>query len=413
MYISRPSEPRTVLLWGDRWWFAGGGASPEVSDLAEAAEVLVAHYANEPKPLRLRLVFQPDTLETVTVACPRGDRATLADALSGEFPALADPAHAWSHDPVQSTGEGFSTLLHFETRPGLLALATRLAQHGLAVDSAWPLTTFLHAMPDEWSNSGAVTVVALQSHRAIAYRHPADGGRTALRWQGDAVIADVGRWLGALLALNAEEPVLLICADDAAATALGTFFGVERYTGVELETMSEALARPVVLPRYHSAQLLPRLPVVTANRVMIAASIALILASGWLGFGLARDHIAARAAAANHQDRLTLLRAEVGHLRENEAEIAALRRSLEGGAAGPPCGALLEKISTTLPAEVTLASLRVTGRSIALDGWVAPGAGRSPVDEWRARLTPASAPWTVESKLAGVGTFSLTGVFRP
>ena len=82
MFISRPSEPHTVLLWGDHWWFAGTGASVEFSDLEQAVEVLVARYADEPKPVRLRLVFQPDALETVAVACPQGDRATLAAALA-------------------------------------------------------------------------------------------------------------------------------------------------------------------------------------------------------------------------------------------------------------------------------------------------------------------------------------------
>ena len=52
--------------------------SAEFADLGGAVEVLVAHYANEPKPVRIRLIFQPDALETEPVACPQGDRATLA-----------------------------------------------------------------------------------------------------------------------------------------------------------------------------------------------------------------------------------------------------------------------------------------------------------------------------------------------
>ena len=170
IFISRPSEPRTALLWGDRWWFAGTGASCEFSQLADAAEVLAEHFANEPKPVRLRLIFQPDALETVAVACPQGNRATLAAALAAEFPALANPAHAWSHEPVLPGGGEFSTLLHFETIPALRELATQLAIRGLAVDSAWPLATFLSALPDEWTESGAITVVALHAARALAYR---------------------------------------------------------------------------------------------------------------------------------------------------------------------------------------------------------------------------------------------------
>ncbi len=413
MFISRPSEPRTVLLWGDRWWVAGTGASVEFSDLEQAVEVLVAHYAEEPKPVRLRLIFQPDALETVAVACPQGDRATLAAALAEEFPALRHTGCAWSHEPVRPMGGDFSTLLHFETRPGLFGLATRLAQRGLAVDSAWPLTTFLHTLPSEWSDSGAVTVVALQAQRAVAYRHPADGVRTAVLWRGESALADAGEWLGDVLAQNAEEPVLLISADEETATALGAFVGAERHPGVEQFPVHEALARPVVFPRYHPAQLLPRTPVVTAQRALFAASVAFLIAAGWSGAAYARGYVVARAATENNQARLAALRSEVAQLRENAVEIAALRRSLDGGAAGPPCGALLEKISRTLPAQVTLTSLRMTGRSVVLDGWLAPGAGRSALDEWRTRLAPAGAPWTAEIKPGAGGSFTLTGGFRP
>ena len=413
MYISRPSEPRTVLLWGDRWWFAGTGASLQFSNLEQAVEVLVAHYAEEPKPVRLRLIFQPDALETVAVACPQGDRATLAAALAGVFPSLRNAGCAWSHESVLPTPGDFTTLLHFETQPGLLALATQLAQRGLAVDSAWPLATFLHMLPSEWSESGAITVVALQAQRAFAYRHPADGVRAALRWHGESAIAEVGQWLGEVLTRNAEEPALLVCADEETATALGAFVGVERHPGVEQVTLAEALARPVTMPRYHPAQLLPRTPIVTAQRVLIAASVAFLIAAGWSGVAYTRDHRTAQVAVKDHQVRLTALRGEVAHLRENAAEIAALRRSLDGGAAGPPCGAFLEKISTTLPAQVTLSSLRITGRSLALAGWVAPGAGQSALDQWRTRLAPAGAPWTADAKPGPSGSFSLIGGFRP
>ena len=402
-----------MLLWGDHWWFAGTGASVEFSDLEQAVEVLVARYADAPKPVRLRLVFQPDALETVSVACPQGDRATLVAALAEEFPSLRIPGCAWSHEPVLAMGGDCTTLLHFETQPGLLGLATRLAQRGLAVDSAWPLATFMQRLPGEESEAGAVTVVALQAQRAVAYRHPADGVRTALLWHGESSVADVGAWLGDVLARHAKEAVLLVCADEETASALGAFVGVEGYPGVEQLTLHEALARPVVLPRYHPAQLLPRTPVVTAQRVMVAASVALLIAAGGLGVAYGHDFVARRNVVKDQQARLTALRSEVAQLRETAAEIAALHRSLDGGGVGPPCGALLEKISTTLPAQVTLTSLRITGRSWALDGWVAPSAGPRAGEEWRTRLAPPGAPWTAEIKPGAGGSFSLTGGFLP
>jgi Tfp pilus assembly protein PilN len=172
------------------------------------------------------------------------------------------------------------------------------------------------------------------------------------------------------------------------------------------------LARPGVFPRYHPAQLLPRFPFFTAQRFLIAASIVFFLAAAWSGAGVARAALAGREAARDQQTRLTALRTDVAQLRENTAEIAALRRSLEGGAAGPPCGALLEKIATTVPPAVTLTALRITGRTLTLEGWVAPAAGPTAVEEWRARLAPANAAWTVVAQTAATGSFTLTGGFR-
>jgi hypothetical protein len=412
MFISRPSEPRTVLLWGDRWWFAGTGVSSDFSDLAQAAEVLVAHYADEPKPVRIRLIYQPDALETAPVACPQGDRATLAAALAGEFPALGNPQRAWSHEPVLPIGGDFATLLHFETAPGLISLATELARRGVAVESVWPMATFLHALPTEWSDSGAVTVVAVQAQRAVAYRHPADGVRSVPVWLGESALAEVGEWLGELLTQSPEEPVLLVCADAATATALGSFVSAEDYPGVEQITLNEALARPGAFPRYHPAQLLPRSPIFTAQRFLVAASIAFLLAAAGLGVGVARAALAGREAARDQQTKLMALRTEVAQLRENAAEISALRRSLEGGAAGPPCGALLDAVATTVPASITLTSLRIDGRTVAIGGWVSPGASPTAVEDWRSRLAPASAPWTATVKAGATSAFTLTGGFR-
>jgi type II secretory pathway component PulM len=309
-------------------------------------------------------------------------------------------------------GGDFATLLHFESAPGLIALATELARRGIAVESAWPMATFLHALPKEWSDSGAVTVVAVQARRAVAYRHPADGVRSVPAWLGEATVAEVGGWLGELLTQSPEEPVLLVFADAETAAALDSFVSAEGYPGVEKITINEALARPGAFPRYHPAQLLPRSPVFTAQRLLIAASIAFFLAAAWLAVGTTRSALAGREAARNQQTRLTALRAEVAQFRENAAEISGLRRSLEGGAAGPPCGALLEAVATTVPASITLTSLRITGRTVAIEVWVAPGASPTAAEDWRSLLAPAGAPWEASVKAAATGAFTLTGGFR-
>lgn len=411
MFISRPSDPRTVLLWGSRWWLAGTGESIAFADRTQAAEVLATHFADEPKPVRLRLIYQPDSLVSTTVACPQGDRKILAAALAAEFPKLNDGAHAWSHEPVLANGEGYSTVLHHETEPELIALATQLAQLGMAVDSAWPLATFLNALPEEWTDSGAITIVALESERALAYRHPKSGGRCVRYWHGDSTLVEVGQWLGALFAEDAEEPVLIVSTDNETGARLESYLGDE-LPNLEWLRLAEALGRRVVLPRYHPAQLLPREPWFTAERAVIAASIALLLAGSWAGYTLAHDWLVARNEAGLRAARVSTLRSELAHLRENAAEIAALRSLLDGGAAGPPCGAFLQRLSRTTPPDITLSSLKIKGHELELAGWVSPSAPAGVLDDWRGQLASADAPWTLAIRSGAGGTFTATGAFR-
>mgnify|MGYP003704924191 CR=1 FL=1 len=113
--------------------------------------------------------------------------------------------------------------------------------------------------------------VAVQAQRAVAYRHPADGVRSVPVWLGESAVAEGGEWVSELLAQSPEEPVLLVCADAETSTALGSFVSAEGYPGVEQITLNEALARPGPFPRYHPAQLLPRTPLFTAQRFLVAA----------------------------------------------------------------------------------------------------------------------------------------------
>lgn len=413
MFTSRPSDPRTVLLWGDRWHFPGREASAPFTHVKQAAAILAEHFAEEPKPVRVRLVFQPDSLESVQVSCPQGNRKVLEFALAADYAALREPEYSWGHEPVLPDGEGFLTILHHETEPVLIAMARELARLGLAVDSAWPLTTFLHALPEEWTDSGAVAVVAVRAESGIAYHHPAGAGRFIVSWRGDAVLADAGHWLATLANANPEDPVILVCDGEETAAALGSHLGEQERPNLDVITVSEALGRRVVLPRYHPAQLLPRESVVTVQRAAIAASIALFFAAGWAGFAFGRDTLAVRAETAAQQSRTAALRTEVSHLRENAAEIASLRNLVEDGAAGPPCGSLLRAVSTALPPEIVLSSIRIEGRRFEFAGWVAPIAPAGLLDRWRQQIAPLHGAWTMDCRTIEGGAFVATGAFRP
>ncbi len=410
--MSPRSEPRTVLLWGNRWWIPGGDALPAFADDRQAAEQLVTHFADEPKPVRLRLIYQPDTLLSVAVACPNGDRRTVAQALAGEYPTLVKPDHTWGHEPVLAAGEGFATVLHYEAEPRLLALATELARHGLALDSAWPIATYLQALPNEWTDSGACTVVAICSDRASAFRQPAEGGRATPSWHGEETLSSVSRWLSEILERDPIEPILLVCGDGEV-EAINPLLTPDRYPGVETLPLAKALGRAAPLPRYHPAQLLPREPIVTAQRLALAASVAFLLAAVGIGGSYAHTCIVQHADATRHATEASALRAEIAHLRDNAAEIAALRSRLAGSAPGAPVGAFLRQVATTIPRQLVLGSLQLDGRTLALDGWMAPGTPSALLDDWRARLAPNGAAWTAGVQTQPDGSFSLTGSFRP
>lgn len=401
-----PTSERTALLWGRRWWLAGRREPLEFENLTHAAEVLVTHLAGEPHPVRLRLIYQPATLKTVEVACPRGPRAALQKALAFEHSAIADPARAWSYEPILPLGDSHSTLLHYETEPGLFPLVARLAQSGVIVTAVWPLATLLQSLPKEVSETGTVLVLAwdedLTHNCALAYYHPADGRRTVLEWWDEDGAADEAQaWIGKETARLKDDPVLLVCPMDAADPA----------DPLSLP-LHEALSSPLALPRSHPAQLLPDAPFVTAQRAAIAAGIVLLLAAGWSGAAYAREFIAwqdGQRAAAREK---STLRTEIEHYRINSAEIVALRTKLAGPGSSPPVGELLDVVCGALPPQLALDQIRVAQGRFTLSGHVAPGATAA-WEQWRNRL--GGRRWTMEPAAVprDTGAFTIKGVFAP
>ena len=83
MFTSPRFKRLTALLWGDRWWIEGRTEPVPFGDLHLAAGVLLAQFEGDEKPAQLRLIFQPASLAAVSVACPKTNRETLRQALSG------------------------------------------------------------------------------------------------------------------------------------------------------------------------------------------------------------------------------------------------------------------------------------------------------------------------------------------
>lgn len=403
------SEP-TILLWGDRWWLPQHKLPVPFSNLERAAEVLASVW---PFPTKtFRLIYQPERLATVAVSCPNGSRSTLALALGDDHPALLHPAHVWGHEPILPTQERFSTLLHFETEPGLYGLVQQLQRHGLTARSAWPMTTWLNALPPELSESGALTVVALHADRYAIYRHSAAGGRLAHVGGGPDIVAAIARHLQDVAAHAESEYVLYVTTDDALLAELEERVGLKPNQVVGVHSLWDALGKPAIMADRHPAQLLPPVPFVTPSRLAGMATAILLVSSAGLGIGQVRAHQLARAAVAERAQAISGLQEEIRHLRANAAEIALLRTALAESPGVPRALELLRALGAAAQAGIALQSLEVTGEGLRVQGGVAPEAvGTWP--SWSAKLAQAGAWSLASAPLDAQGAFELRGSFRP
>lgn len=373
----------TVLLWGDRWWLPRQKMPVPFPVMGQAAAMLAAAWPE--KNRRLRVIYQPEDFVTVPAMCPNTSRATLALALAEEHPAVGHPGLVWAYEPILSTGESFSTLLHHETRPALFALVQQLEEEGFAVDSVWPLPTWLTALPPDLTDSGAITIFALHTDRFCLYRHSAAGVRSVQRGQGNGASEALISILRPIVAENPAEFILCVATDDALIATLEERMALKTDHIVGIFTLQEALAKPAPLPVKHPAQLLPPVPRFTAHRVVTAITLLLFLAvlTGAAGYGRAwaraRTDEAARVVA--RQD----LQGEVAHLRANRAEIASLRAEIAAlGQRSPRVSEFLRKVATTIPPEVVVTTLQVTADAFTAGGWAKPGAA----EPWAQQFGP-------------------------
>ncbi len=284
----------------------------------------------------------------------------------------------------------------------MFPLVDRLGQRGINVTTAWPLATFLHALPAEWSDSGAVLVVAVSDAAAVAYHHPAQGSRILKEWQGESAAAEADTWLRREMANQPGDPALMLVAAEPEAPM----------EGVKYLPLSDALAIPVVLPRAHPGQLLPAAPFLTPQRAVIAASILLLLSGGWSGATYARDFMAWNTGQRAAAHEKATLRAEIEHYRVNAAEIVSLHAKLAGPGSSPPVGELLDTVCGELPPQLALDRIRIAQGRFTLRGHVAPGATAA-WEQWHNRL--GGKRWTVLPATAprDAGAFTVNGVFTP
>jgi len=390
----------TILLWGDRWWLPRQKMPVPFAGMDQAAAMLAAAWPE--KTRRLRVIYQPEDFATVPAACPNTNRATLKLALAEEHPVVCHPGLVWGYEPILPAGESFSTLLHHETRPALFALVQQLEEEGFAVNSVWPLPTWLNALPPDLTDSGAITIFALHADRFCIYRYSAAGARTVHTGQGNGALEALIAQLQPMVAANPAEFILCVATDEALITTLEERMALQGNQVVGIFTLQEALARPVPLPSQHPAQLLPPVPRFTGPRVVTAAMLVLALAALAGGTDYARAYARARTDETEHSTARRQLQGEVEHLRTNRAEISALRAEIAAlSRQSPRVAEFLRKVATTVPPEVVVTTLQVKAEAFTVNGWAKPGAA----EPWAKQLGP-----DVHYALEPDGAFTLRGL---
>jgi hypothetical protein len=395
-----PTSDPTVLLWGNNWWLPGKAEPVAFSGMAEAARTLAEEWHGRSR--HLRLIFQPDSLSSVPVTCPLGNRGTLRDALCFEHPQIQDEAIAWGFEPVLAAGDGHASILHYEEKAALFDLVSALAQQGFRVSSAWPLATYLAALPEEWSEPGGFAVAAVSETRSLAYQHPSTGSRAMQTIEGEESAAQVLQTLAEQKRTNAGDSILVVAAG-ALSRAIPE--------GYEVVSVADVLSADVLMPRSHPAQLLPPEAMLSAQRAVMAASFFLLLTGAASAFQYATAYQTANRQARDAVIEKAQLEAEIQHLRVNQAEIIALKAKLHRPADSPIVD-WLDRVCAGLPRSVALSRLLVDQGRFRIEGHLAPDATNA-LDGW---LRGWSGPrWRTEppSVRTETGAFTLNGSFLP
>lgn len=383
----------TVLLWGDRWWIEGRTTPVAFGALPRAAETLLAEFGDA-RPDRVRLIYQPASLAATGVACPNGNRATLRAALSDEFPTLADDSLAWGFEPITSGFGQFSTVLYRETVPGLHLLVATLRTAGIEVEGAWPLLTLLNRVPEDWPESGALTVLALAADQAVVYRHTPEGSREAHSAMGAETEALAGPTIADALA-HGTVALYVATLDEAGERFAARFAPADAPLRLVSWSRLASVARSLSVRQ--PTQLLPSPGLFHPNRLIAAASVAVLLATIVLGAVTAHE-ASRRRTALNEQDqeRRTLL-TEITRLQTNERDITQLRADLAALApARAECAELLRALTHNRPPQVALTRLHADKEGFVISGGVAaPGLTDAAWHGWLNDSLAAKSRWTL------------------
>ncbi|MCB1104584.1 MAG: hypothetical protein H7A44_08465 [Opitutaceae bacterium] len=381
----------TVLLWGNRWWLPHHPLPIPFSHPAQAADQLAAAWSDPNRTIRL--IYQPDDLDSVPVQCPNGNRSTLTCALAEDHPVMVHPGHVWSYEPILPMGDGFGTLLHYEATPGLYALVHRLREHGFTISSVWPMITWLNGLPPDLSPSGAMTICALHTDRFCLYRQSTGGTRAFRAGHSGDILKAVSSHLADLPTHVETEFVLFVSTDDALVESLITQIPVDDRQILGVLSLTGSLAKAVPLGPKHPAQLLPPVPVITAPKLLSVISGACLLIA--LGLSV--------TPAINWWNQQANRRAQA-------QEKQTLLATVGTDAIDPlPWDQFVSRLTTSLPAEVVLTTIQADRQGFELDGGIANGSSGANLALWQQSLQGQGAPWNLAAETYGASAFKVKG----
>lgn len=391
------SEP-VALLWGDRWWVEGRSAAIPFGESSRAAETLLAAFG-EDRPRRLRLIYQPASLVAEPVDCPQGPRATLQAVLGEQFPALFSEDRAWGFEPIVGGQGRFATILYHEAEPGLYPLAQALEAAGIEIVGAWPLAPLLNLLPEDWPETGALTVVAAAENQTLVFRHTPDGKREVLSASGaEAATLALETVRGALS--RADTALHIAPLDAAGESTLAQLppLDVPRLHLVSWPRLTQAAG---TLSRRQPTQLLPLSALFAPASALMAASIALFLSVLGLAGEYAWREFAGRRQAVAQAAEETALRTQIAERRAAHQEWRALQAATQAGAATAPLFApWLKSLGQRLPPEVVVTSLRAERTAITVVGGVTRPVTEIAWRAWLGAIAPAGGRWVLAEPVA-------------
>lgn len=174
------------VLWWNRTVVAAAGPVPASTLLPAEGDGVMAFCAfiAMQKVTSIRLIYGSPTLEHSSTTCPKGNRATIQKALSGRYPALANPLTAWAAHEVRPNATATTTLLYIEQEPRLGRVRAALHDLGITLEAVFPLLVLAEATPP-LNRPGQSALAVLHTDEAAAvYWISPDGDRHASFYDG-------------------------------------------------------------------------------------------------------------------------------------------------------------------------------------------------------------------------------------